>query len=59
LVALIHAEEGRLVAAGKLRDQGGLHVAQQGFFEMKFQSYFARFPRIRKFQEMMKEEGAA
>lgn len=58
LVSLIQAEEQRLVAAGKLPDENGLHVAQEGFFEMMFLSYFARFPRIRRFQEVLKEEPA-
>ena len=59
LVSLIHAEENRLVAAGKLADEGGLHVAQEGYFEMSLQSYVRRFPRIRDFQDIVKKEEGA
>jgi hypothetical protein len=51
LVALIAAEEKRLVAEGKLADAGSLHVAQEGYFGMVAESYFERFPRILAFQK--------
>lgn len=50
LVALIHKEEARLVAAGAMLDGGLRHVAQEGFFQMVPESYFPRFPKIRQFQ---------
>lgn len=50
LVSLIHEQESALVAAGDLPDEGGLHVAQEGFFSMVPMSYMRRFPRIRGFQ---------
>lgn len=52
LVRLIHQEEARLVAAGKMGDEGSLRVAQEAFFEMVPASYFRRFPRIRSFQDV-------
>lgn len=51
LVALIHEEEARMIAEGKLPDAGLLRVAQEGFFEMVLLSYFRRFPQIRAFQD--------
>lgn len=56
LVKLIHTEEDRLVAAGKLLDEGNLHVAQEGFFQMRPISYIRRLPRIRRFQEAINAE---
>lgn len=53
LVALIHLEEKQLVAGGKLDDENHLRVAQEGFFGMILPSYYRRFPRIRRFQEIM------
>lgn len=50
LVSLIHEQEFALVAAGKLPDEGGLHVAQEGFFGMVPESYMRRFARIHSFQ---------
>ena len=55
LVALIHREEQRLIESGALAGEGGLHVAQEGFFEMLPISYYRRLPRIRQFQEIMGE----
>ena len=46
LVALIHAEEARLVSEEKIASDGSLHVAQEGFFEMQILSYFARLPCV-------------
>lgn len=51
LVSLVGQEEAKLVAAGKLPDGDGLHVAQEGFFSMNQASYFRRLPRIRAFQQ--------
>ncbi|MBE7941052.1 DUF4365 domain-containing protein [Ramlibacter aquaticus] len=51
VVAAIHAEEAKLVAASELQDAGLLHVAQEGFFGMVPESYFRRLPRIREFQQ--------
>lgn len=56
LVAQIHAEEKRLVDAGKLPDAGNLHVAQEGFFQMVPESYYRRFPRILSFQKIIESE---
>ncbi|BAT59397.1 hypothetical protein GJW-30_1_01930 [Variibacter gotjawalensis] len=53
LVALINREEKRLLESGALADEGGMHVAQEGFFEMLHASYYRRQPRIRQFQEIM------
>lgn len=50
LVSLIHKEEARLVAEGKLPDGAGLYVAQEGFFGMVPESYVQRLPRIRDLQ---------
>ena len=50
LVQAIHKEEERLVTAGKLTSEDRLHVAQEGFFEMKPISYFRRLPLIHRFQ---------
>lgn len=55
LVALIHREEQRLIESGALPDEGALHVAQEGFFEMLPISYHRRLPRIRQFQKIMRE----
>lgn len=52
LVALIHEQELALVTSGKLPDEGGLHVAQEGFFGMVPHSYMRRFDRIHNFQLM-------
>lgn len=52
LVSLIHQEESRLVGEGKMPDEGHLHVAQEGFFEMVLSSYYQRFPRIKVFQDV-------
>lgn len=59
LVALIHKEEARLVASDALEDEGPRHVAQEGFFQMLPSSYFPRFPRIRRFQDVLIKESAA
>lgn len=53
LVSLIHQKEMRLVAEGRLPSEGGIHVAQEGFFGMIPESYFQRFPRIRKLQDLL------
>lgn len=53
LVALIHREEMRLIESGGLPDEGDLHVAQEGFFEMLPVSYYRRLPRIRQFQDII------
>lgn len=53
LVRLIHQEEARLVADGRMEDEDGLHVAQEAFFEMVAASCFRRFPRIRNFQDVI------
>ena len=58
LVELIHAEESRFVAEGKLPPEDYLRVAQEGFFQMEQISYVRRLPRIRHFQDLMTEEGS-
>ncbi|MBB3291677.1 hypothetical protein FHT39_000316 [Mitsuaria sp. BK045] len=53
LVSLIGQEETRLVAEGRLPHDDHLRVAQEAFLEMNLMSYFARLPRIRKFQQLL------
>jgi Domain of unknown function (DUF4365) len=52
LVALVGAEEDRLVAEGVLQPGQGLRVAQEAFFEMVPISYFRRLPRITQFRQV-------
>lgn len=56
LVALIHEEEARLVASSDIPNETGLHVAQDGLFQMIELTYLPRFPRIRLFQEAMRKQ---
>ncbi|KSH14859.2 hypothetical protein AO963_37210 [Pseudomonas aeruginosa] len=53
LVRLIHQKEAELVTAGKMPEADRLHVAQEGFFGMQFESYYRRFPRIEQFQTVI------
>ena len=54
LVEFIHENERRLVQAGALADEGGIHVAQEAFVQMVQMSMFRRLPRIQAFQAAMR-----
>ncbi|MBF0098849.1 MAG: DUF4365 domain-containing protein [Magnetococcales bacterium] len=53
LVSRIGEIESSLVTKGYLNNGGGLHVAQEGFFEMLSISYSRRIPRIVEFQRLI------
>ncbi len=56
LVDALQSMERDLVANGAMSDGGGLHVAQEGFFGMKLESYFRRLPRIFEFQVALQKQ---
>ena len=59
LLDLISAKEDALVGVGLLGRDGKLRVCQEGYFEMAWQTYFARLPRIHAFQKVMLADKSA
>ena len=57
LVDFIQRQEDRLVSSDAMPDGGGLHVAQEGYFEMVRLSYLSRLSRIKHFQDVLTKEG--